>query len=276
MYSMASGEKTYLLADMHIKPLDAPNRRAREDAVRDNEMLAGFLASIEGKAKSLVLLGDTFNFWAERRSKIVGDYLVPLNLFKAASDSGLDIHHVSGNRDFVVGEGLGFDSSTRYPGFLKLKGMFTVSRLADFGIEPHGPRYRLHQAGKTITCVHGDSLCSNDTLFMLLRWLLQNRWSKMIWRRAPWSLIEMAVAHQQGRMTVRNGPGRSGDIFGEDAIRRELIMGGDILVCGHIHAGYQRDVVIADREKKLVSIPPWLDGWYGVVENGVVRVEKFS
>ncbi len=274
---MASGERTYFLADMHLKPLDATRRRAREEAVRDNETLARFLSYIEGKAKTLVLLGDTFNFWVERRSHVVGDYFTALSLFKVAAEHGLDIHHVSGNRDFVVGEGLGFEATTRYPGFLKLKRGFTVSRMADFGIEPHGPRFRLHQGGKTIMCVHGDALCKRDRLFMMLRWLLQGRIGRTFWRWAPWAIVEWLVRGQQTRTTIRNGPGRSGELFDEASVRREMAMvGADLLLCGHIHARYEREVEAAGKIGRLIAIPPWLDRWYGVLEEGELRIERFE
>lgn len=274
---MQSTDRVYFLADMHLKPLDAPNARAREMAVGDNERLARFLASIEGKATALMLLGDTFNFWFERRSHVVGDYFTSLNLFKTAADRGLEIHHISGNRDFVIGEGLGFfESATRYPGFLRLKRGFTVSRLADFGIEPHGPRYRFHQAGKTIGCIHGDSLCTRDRLFMLLRWALQGPLGRFCMRWAPWGVLDAVFSRQQGRTKIRNGGGRPPALLDETAIWREMAMGADLLLCGHIHAHYEKDFEVAGRMCHLTVLPAWLDGGYGVLENGVMDVRHFE
>ncbi len=273
---MASTDRVYLLADMHLKPLDAPNDRARDMAVEDNLRLARFLEYIDGKATALVLVGDAFNFWFERRGKVVGDYSAALALFKAAADAGLDIHHVSGNRDFVVGEGLGFDPTTRYPGFLRLKRGFTVSRLADFGIEPHGPRYRFHQGGKTVTCVHGDALCTRDRLFMMMRWCLQGPLGRWIMRWGPWTLCESLFGHQQGRTGIRNGGRRPADLLEDAAVWREMAMGADVLVCGHIHSHHEREMQVAGRTCKLVVLPAWLDGGYGVMENGEIRVEQFD
>lgn len=279
---MASAERIYLLADMHLKPLDAPNPHARDLAVKDNWRLARFLEHIEGDAAGLMLLGDTFNFWFERRSKVVGDYYAALSLFKAAADAGLPIHHVSGNRDFAVGEGLGFDPTTRYPGFLRLKRGFTVSRLADFGIEPHGPRFRFHQSGKTVTCVHGDALCCKDRLFMLLRWALMGPLGRTVMRWAPWSACDYVFSRQQGRTGVRSIHKRNSgklpaDLLDDTAVWREMAMGADVLVCGHIHAPHERMMEVAGRQCRLVVLPAWLDsGGYGVMENGEVRVEYFE
>ncbi len=268
-------DRMYVLADMHVKPLDAPNPAAREMAVADNERLARFLAHIGDKEAGLVLLGDTFNFWFERRSHVVGDYSATLALFKAAADEGLEIHHVSGNRDFAVGEGLGFDPLTRYPGFLRYRKGFTVSRLADYGIEPHGPRYRFHQAGRLVTCVHGDAFCTRERLFMLLRWSLQGPIGRTVMRRAPWCLLDCVFGRCQGRVRVRNGGRRPIELLDEKAVRKELAMGGDVLLCGHVHAQHEKDIEMPDRTCRLHVLPAWLDGGYGIMENGELRVERF-
>ncbi|MCL2000421.1 MAG: hypothetical protein FWG74_03220 [Planctomycetes bacterium] len=273
---MAVRENVYLLADMHLKPLDAPRAAAREMAVRDNERLARFLAFIEGRASSLILLGDIFNFWFERRSKVMGDYYTALSLFKLASNNGLEIHHISGNRDYAVGEGLGFDPLTRYPGFLRLRNGFTVSRLADFGIEPHGHRFRFHQAGKTVSCIHGDSLCTGDLMFMALRWALQGPLGRFAMRWAPWSAISFLVGWQQGITGVRVPSFKVDDMLSREAVRREMLMGAELVVCGHFHTRHRCEMTAANRQGVLEVIPSWLDGWYGVMENGEVRVERFT
>lgn len=272
---MTREDPVYFLADMHLKPLDAVNSRAREAAVRENEALARFLSHIDGRGKVLVLLGDAFNFWLERRGKIAGDYYASLSLFKLAADNGLEIHHVSGNRDFVVGEGLGFDPLSRYSGFLGFKSGFTVSRLTDFGIEPHGPRFRFHHGGKTVCCVHGDSFCRKDRAFMALRWLLRGPVGIRFARYAPWALLESLASRCQSRLGIM-GKGRAGDLFDETLVKREFAMGADLLLCGHIHCGYERDVEVAGRRGRLVALPPWLEGWYGVLDGEGLRVEKFS
>ncbi len=272
---MALGESVYLLADMHLKPLDASRAGAREMAVRENERLARFLTFIEGKATSLILLGDAFNFWFERRSKVAGDYYTPLSLFKLAAEKGLEIHHVSGNRDFAVGEGLGFDPLTRYPGFLRLKKGFTVTRMADFGVEPHGPRFRFHQAGKTVSCIHGDSLCTGQRLFMGLRWCLQGPLGRCMGRWTPWPIMQFLVSWQQGRTAARAPSPRAGGMLANEAARREMLMGADLVICGHIHARHRREVDVAGRRGILEALPAWMDGWYGVLEGGEVRVEEF-
>lgn len=269
-------DRMYILADMHIKPLDAPNPPARKMAVADNERLARFLAHIEDKAAGLILLGDTFNFWFERKSHVAGDYSATLSLFKAAADAGLEIHHVSGNRDFAVGEGLGFDPLTRYPGFLRYRRGFTVSRLADFGIEPHGPRYRFHQAGRTVTCVHGDAFCTSQRLFMLLRRLVHGRLGRIAMRYAPWPMMDWISGRFQGRIKSGDGKRRTASILNEKAIRKEMAMGGDLLLCGHVHLHHEADLEVAGKTCRLSVLPAWLDGGYGILENGEVRVEWFE
>lgn len=273
---MPPADRVYFLADMHVKPVDAPNAAAREMAVRDNERLSAFLASIEGRASALVLLGDTFNFWFERRGKIVGNYYPTLELFHAAARRGLDIHHVSGNRDFIVGEGLVFDATQRYPGFFRFKRGFTVSRLCDFGIEPHGVRYRFHHAGKTVCCMHGDSLCARDYKFMMLRRLLQGWLGRTSMAYAPWFMVKTVFSGQQGRTGIRGQGARPASFFDPKTVWREFAMGADLLMCGHIHTHHERDVDVAGKQCRMVAMPAWLDGWYGYLEGGVLHIEEFA
>ena len=242
---MASGDTVHLLADMHMKPLDAPSRDARRLAEAENRRLAAFLSLISGRAARLVLLGDAFNFWMERRSRVAGDYSESLRLFRAAAERGLEIHHVSGNRDYAVGGGLGFDPATRYPGFLRLRRGFTVSRLVDFGIEPHGP-------------------------------LLQGPAGRFSVRWAPWTALRLVASRQQGRLSVRASSRSPDGMFSPKAIARELTRGAELLVCGHAHARLTREMEFSGRPRRLEVIPAWQDGWFGIMENGTVRVERFA
>ena len=267
--------RVLILADMHLKPLDCPGLRAARQAAADNERLAGFLETVGRDAGMLVLLGDAFSFWFERHSRVVGDYLATLSLFKAASEKGLAIHHVSGNHDFVVGDGLGFDAGTRYPGFFRLRRGFTVSRLVDFGIEPHGPRFCFHHQGRMVACVHGDSLCGKQRLHMLLRWIMQGPLGRMVMRWMPWPVVKTIVPFAQGGMKKTRADRDPERIFAEASLKREIALGSDLLLCGHIHEAHTRDIEVAGRTGRMEVIPAWLDGHYGVLENGETRVETF-
>lgn len=269
-------DRILILADMHLKPLDAGNEPARRMAVRDNERLAKFLTEHSPRASHIVLLGDAFNFWFERRSRVVGDYSVPLTLFKMAAESGIELHHVSGNRDYAVGEGLGFDPALRYRGFLKLRWGFTVSRLADFGIEPHGHRFRLHHQGRNIAFIHGDSLCGNDRSFMAFRWLLQGPIGRWAMRWLPWGILSFFAHWWQGRIKPRRQRPEPWKDFSDQSIRKEIALGADTVVCGHLHVAHRQQAEAAGRKGTLHVIPAWMDGYFGVVENGELRVERFE
>jgi UDP-2,3-diacylglucosamine pyrophosphatase LpxH len=269
-------ENILLLADMHLRPLDARSRRIRERAAFDNERLAAFLAAMEGEAGTLILLGDAFHFWFERRSLVAGDYFTALNLFKAASGRGMDIHHVSGNRDFAVGEGLGLDPTARFPGFFRFRSGFTVSRLVDFGIEPHGLRYRFHSRGTSVSCIHGDSLCLDQRMFMAFRWLLTGPLGQRALKCLPWSLAAYLAAKAQNSGPRGRPPRNPGAQFAEAAMKKEIALGADLVLCGHIHAPFERGVTAAGRTGRLVAVPAWQDGYYGLLSRGRLEVRKFD
>ncbi|MDR1535620.1 MAG: hypothetical protein LBU64_11105 [Planctomycetota bacterium] len=273
---MLGEERVYLLADMHLRPLDAPTAAARRRAADDNRRLAAFLSEIDGRPGQLVLLGDTFNFWFERRGRIAGDYFSSLRLFKAAADRGLAIHHVSGNRDYATGGGLGAGSAERHSGFLRLGSGVTLSRLIDFGVEPHGKSFHLRRAGKLVTFMHGDSLCSRDFRFMLLRRLLQGAPGRLAMRWSPWFLIKPAVSLIQAGGNLRIASRRPESLLDPAELSREIARGTDLLICGHVHARLGLDVESSGRRGRLEMLPAWRDGWYGVLEEGKLRVERFA
>ncbi|MDR3211077.1 MAG: UDP-2,3-diacylglucosamine diphosphatase [Planctomycetota bacterium] len=269
-------ESILVVADMHLKPLDSPNPEAVRLALLENVRLAAFLEKVASQAGALVLLGDTFNFWFERRSRVIGDYTAALSLFRLAADLGLEIHHVSGNRDFAVGEGLGFDAATRFPGFFRLRRGFTVSRLADFGIEPHGPRFRLNQQGKSITFVHGDALCGRQPGFRVARWLLQGPPGRLLFGWLPWCCLVPLITRVQAKTSLREPIENPGKLFSATALKREMSLAGDLLVAGHLHTSYSQEVATPTGNGKLVVLPAWVKGGYfGVIRQGEISVQQF-
>lgn len=275
MRGATGADRALILADMHLAPLDSSRPEAVRQAAADNERLARFLDEEAGRASTLVLLGDAFNFWFERRSHVVGDYYAALSLFKEASDRGLSIHHVSGNRDYAVGEGLGIDPTVRFPGFLRLKRGFTVSRLVDFGIEPHGHRFRMHQCGKTVSFIHGDSLCAKQRLFMFLRWCLLGPLGRTAMRWLPWALWKTVIPPIQAKTRRKRRKPDPLEVIDESALEREVAMGADLVACGHLHVFHERRVEAAGRHGDLVALPAWLDGYYGILENGALSIAEF-
>lgn len=247
--------KTVFAADMHLQPGDHPDQQANLDR---------FMNGISG-ADRLILLGDTFQCFFERRSRVIGNFRPVLSRFAVAKTQGLKILHVTGNRDFGVGAG------SRYTGFLKDS---FPSVLTGAGIEPCGPRYSFRQSGITVYAMHGDTLCTRDHRYQCFRRILHGYLANMVGHLAPLALIGLWVKSVQHTPPTREylQPPEHKDIT-EEAVACELESGADIVVCGHVHHPVTRTISTLNRTGTLHIVPPWLVcGEYAVLENSTYRV----
>lgn len=257
--------KTVLVADMHLKPGAQPvqNRALRE-----------FLRGISGAAR-LVLLGDTFNGWFERRRRTVGDFSEVLNIFREAAGAGLEINHICGNRDFAVARGLPDARGWRYDGFFSgLRDGGGVSVLARHGLILRGMSLRIRQDGLLLHCTHGDQLCLGDWGHQMLRWWLMSLGPRLGAGVCPFPLFDAVVGFAQYRDVVPH--------FGiipfakniSDAVLHPLIDSGvDFVFCGHFHRNERRMIETGRRRGELAIIKCWSNsGCYGIFEDAQLRL----
>ena len=124
------------ISDLHLEPVM-------------NDKTAGFfdfLDSAQNKYQQLYILGDFFEYW------IGDDDNEPVNLsiqqkLKAATDSGLDIFFVHGNRDFLIGSE--FEKNTG------------VKIIEDMTLIEIG--------NKSVMVAHGDSFCTDDVEYQEMK-----------------------------------------------------------------------------------------------------------
>ena len=94
----------YLVSDAHIG-VAAPDVERR---------FVGFLRDLRGRASSLVINGDLFDFWFEWKTVIPRASFRALAALSDLSDGGLEILWVAGNHDCWGGEILEKDVGVRY------------------------------------------------------------------------------------------------------------------------------------------------------------------
>lgn len=269
-------ERILLLADAHLQPGERPEQ---------NRDLARLLDRAAGEVAEMVLLGDCFHCWFERRGRVVGDYEPVLSLFAGAAERGLRIRHISGNRDFAIGGGRTdekdatddadpWERNAPYPGFFSIAGDRSPSVLNRYGIEPCGLSLRLRQGGRRILLIHGDVYCTRDYAYRAMRWLTQGPLGRIAMAWGPFWIARLAVGFVQGRLRL---PGRQylgpekGMVWAD--VSRELSRGADLVVCGHFHHYGRRPLLWGDKEGELVILPAWrFGGEYGVLEGGGVRL----
>ncbi|MEO8402061.1 MAG: UDP-2,3-diacylglucosamine diphosphatase [Gammaproteobacteria bacterium] len=125
-----------LISDLHLE-------ESRPDIV---ELFTKFLTECVATADALYILGDFFEMW------IGDDDLSPFNLMiitalKKATDQGLAIYFMHGNRDFLIGK--------------------KFSRLTGCKLLPE--EYVVELAGVPILLMHGDVLCTQDLAYLKFR-----------------------------------------------------------------------------------------------------------
>jgi UDP-2,3-diacylglucosamine hydrolase len=96
----------YVLSDTHLG-VGADDRERERDLVR-------FLRQLPGRAASLLINGDLFDFWFEWRTVIPRGHFRTLGALAEVRDAGIDILMVAGNHDCWGGSVLTDDIGIRF------------------------------------------------------------------------------------------------------------------------------------------------------------------
>lgn len=124
------------------------------------------LSDLPGEIDDLVVGGDAFEFWWERRSSVPGRFLDVLDAFRAASDAGIRLRFVAGNHDFAIGKAL-----------------------ADrCGAEVHPDGFCLESSGHRWLLVHGDATPASERTDRVVRRVLRSKWAQAAWNLLPTDL----------------------------------------------------------------------------------------
>lgn len=146
---------TFFISDLHLQASQPQITR----------LFLQFLQESAHKADALYILGDLFEAW------IGDDDLSPFNTqilqaLRAATQSGLPVYFMRGNRDFLIGRA-----------FAKQTGVTVLNDPTV--IELYGVRTLL---------MHGDSLCTLDKKHQRMRRLTSNRFCCWLGTQLPLSL----------------------------------------------------------------------------------------
>ncbi|MFT5950591.1 MAG: UDP-2,3-diacylglucosamine hydrolase [Francisella sp.] len=191
----------YLIADLHL------NANHSEMA----DVFKNFLESITSLENKLFIMGDFFDYWIGDNHKDEFYHKITTWL-KNASNKGLEILFMHGNRDFLISKK-----------FAKQSGVTIVS-------DP----YYLNIADKKILFSHGDLFCTDDTSYQTYRkWVAYNKPLRFIFRRLPLFLREMTAKNVRNTSYVKNRKDPTVDVTieGVEKYRKDC----DIIIHGHTH-----------------------------------------
>jgi UDP-2,3-diacylglucosamine hydrolase len=201
----------YLISDAHLG-VTTPEAERR---------LLAFLDHLEGRAASLVVNGDLFDFWFEWRSVIPRRGFRVLAALARLIERGTRVLWIAGNHDCWGGDVL----------------------RTDLGVEYHVGTWRGEIAAWRTRIDHGDGLRrAEDRRYRLLRSLLRHPWSIGAFRLIHPDLgMRIALGSSHASRTYRARDGGAGlravaqrELAAEPAL--------DLLVFGHTHvAALERD-----------------------------------
>lgn len=229
--------KDIFLADTHLlDPRDACYRR-----------LLTFLDQQHGNLRSLVLLGDIFEFWLGYRHTVFSTYLPLLERLRRLREAGTELIFVEGNHDFHLG-----------PYFRETLGC---------RILPDGGT--LERDGRRIFVAHGDLINPRDTGYRLLRRFLRHRWTHRLMMLIPPDTA-WRIARWAGNKSARKNGGRDRrQLPREDLLnyaRKYFAEGHDTVITGHFHV----PLLHKENGHTLIALGDWSqEASYAVLEDGI-------
>ena len=238
------------ISDLHLSG-------ERPDA---SEQFFRFLGDEASRAQALYVLGDLFEYWVgdDELKDTAGDPLPArvAQAFRRLADSGVPVHVMHGNRDFLVG-----------------KGFFAASG-ARFLDDPSVIRF----AGQPVALMHGDTLCTDDHDYQAWRRTARSE----DWQR-EFLAQPLAARHEtirglreKSREVIAAKPVEIMDVNADavrDAFRRH---GVRRLIHGHTHRAARHEVEVDGARCERWVLPDWYGrGGYLALDDVGPRLVSF-
>lgn len=199
--------KVYFVADAHLGSEPGP---MEERKLAD---LLELLAHLEGRASTLFLLGDVFDFWFEYRRVAPTDHPEMLSALLRLSETGTDVHFLGGNHDYWAG--------SRFE-------MMTGARV-------HRQPVEVTLFAERLFIAHGDGLPAGDLGYRLLKSVLRNRLAIAAFGLIP-PTIGSAIARWASGLSDISEERIQRAIPPMQALLEDLLRRGhDAAVVAHVH-----------------------------------------
>ncbi|HWL40933.1 MAG TPA: UDP-2,3-diacylglucosamine diphosphatase [Gemmatimonadaceae bacterium] len=195
----------YMVSDAHLGVASLDIERT----------LVAFLRGLSGRASSLVINGDLFDFWFEWKSVIPRRSFRALAALAELKDSGVEILWVAGNHDCWGGEILREDVGV------------------DYSVGP----WQGSIDGLRVKVEHGDGLREReDRGYRLIRPVMRNRFAIKAFRNflhPDWASRLALGSSTASRVHRARDEGRGLRAYAEKELEKDKTL--DLLVYGHSH-----------------------------------------
>ena len=209
-----------------------------------------FLDRVKDDGDRLFLVGDIFDFWVGPKQRRLG-YVKPiLSRLHDLKEAGVEVTYIAGNRDF----------NFRQNG------------------SPVPDELTVESAGRRVYLSHGDLLCTADRNYRNARSILRGRPILAALALMPLGLstfLSEGYRRLSQRIVARKPRREKAIDFA--GVRRHLIAGHDVVVCGHVHRAARYEVSLpGGRTGEFITLGDWQRvGVYLVARNGRLCLRTF-
>jgi UDP-2,3-diacylglucosamine hydrolase len=233
------------LSDAHLGA-ESQEREASREA-----RLHSFLDTLPGRASSLVIVGDLFDFWFEYRTAIPRRLFRTLARLERLRAAGVDIQYLNGNHDFWLG-----------PFLSETLGIRTTDRAVT--VEQQGRRLWVH---------HGDGLVGGDLGYKLLRGVIRSPFSIGLYQLLHPDLgIPFAHAVSGWSRQSRGHPPLQPDRLWREIAEPRFAEGYDGVLIGHFHHAYER----RENGREFLVLGDWIEHFtYAELEGGKLALRQW-
>ncbi len=234
----------YFLSDAHLGAVRG------EAGVRQHELLFQLLDRVSVDARSLVIVGDLFDFWYEWQSVIPKQHFAVLHKLLGMVQTGIEVHYLAGNHDF------------RLRGFLE----------SVVGLRVHADAIHATLAGQRSFIYHGDGILKRDSGYRLVKSVLRNPVAQRVF---SWIHPDIGMKLARGtsitsRKAIKERPGDDSEYL--RFAQSKFKAGFQNVVMGHTH----RPVLHREAGNSYVNLGDWINFFTYAVHNGnELRLEQF-
>ncbi|KAF1709389.1 UDP-2,3-diacylglucosamine diphosphatase [Pseudoxanthomonas kalamensis DSM 18571] len=237
---------TLFISDLH---LDAE----RPDTT---ELFGAFLRNQARRAEALYILGDLFETWVgDDDDSRVGAWVAAH--LRELADSGVPVHFIRGNRDFLLGS--------------------AYARHAGFRILPDPAVILLY--GTPVLLLHGDLLCSDDTAYQAFRAQTRDPAWQSAFLAQPLAARQAFAAQARAASQARQSELKDGGMGNFETITDVTPAtveatfaryGIDTMIHGHTHRPAVHRLQVGGRECHRIVLGDWYE------QGSVLRVDAES
>jgi len=212
------------------------------------QRLLQFLETIQGKADTLYILGDLFEFWFEYQRVVPKHGVRVLGRLADLRRAGTRVVYLRGNHDFWL------------KGFLE----------QELGVAAAGDELLTTIDGRQVYLAHGDAV-DTGLVPRLFRRLVRSRLNGMFY-----SFIHPDIGMGLARWVARQSRDLGAKLYLEAALARfatrMIAAGVEIVILGHSHVPEERLI----GNGVYLNIGDWISHFtYGVIRDGIPRLERF-